>query len=419
MSYFRINIYLSLKTFFKSLINPNLRDTEIQKLIRRNSGKKYFTITSQLRVGFLILLDFLKKKFPNKNEIIFQPFNLPEMINIADKMSYKVKFLKLNTVNAQPDFQFLKKIINKKTLAIVSTNIFHSYETLLAIKKLCKQKKIILIEDNAIYFDNYHIEKNKKIYSGSFGNYSLYSFNIMKNISALFGGGVATNDIHFKTFANKKISKYKDFESFVYIKQVIIFLILKALKINFLYKIFLKFLKQAHLKKNLFILKIIYPSLKFKKINFPNYYFTKIAKTSKKAAYIQLKDKNKRKESHQIRKKRNLYYFNLFKKTKINQVRLFQIKDFNFQNFMDFPISVDKKDQLNNYLLLNGLEVKHLFYQDCAKIFNFKQRKDILNNSKHFSDTIIGLPNHYKITENHMNKFVQKIKDFYEMESNR
>lgn len=416
MSNFRINIYLTLKAFFFGLIAPNLKGKEIENIISKNSKKKYFISTSQLRVGFLILLKFLKKKYPKKNEIIFQPFNLPEMINVGDNMGYKIKFLKLNHITAQPEIRFLNNVISKKTLAIVATNIFHSHKTLSTLKKLCKKKKIILIEDNAIYFDNYYIKKNKKIYSGSFGDYSLYSFNIMKNISAFFGGGVATNDKNFVFFANKEISKYKGFNKIILLRQILIFFTLKTLKLSFFYKIFLKIIRIAHLKKNKFILKIVYPSLRFKKINFPSYYFTKIAQISKTVAYMQLKNYMKRKENHLIRKKRNIYYYNLFKKLKIKHVKLFDVEDFNFQNYMDFPIGVKKKNELNNYLLLNNLEIKHTFYHDCAKIFNTKQGKEVLANSKHFSNTIIGLPNHYNITEKHMQKFGKKIKDFYEME---
>ena len=115
--------------------------------------------------------------------------------------------------------------------------MFNSYEDTIFIRNLCKQKKVILIEDNAIFFDNHKIIKNKKIYSGSFGSYSLYSFNIMKNISALYGGGIATNDIHFKNFAIKEISKYSNFPNLLLIKKSITYLILKVLSITFLYKI--------------------------------------------------------------------------------------------------------------------------------------------------------------------------------------
>ena len=42
---------------------------------------------------------------------------------------------------------------------------------------------------------------------------------------------------------------------------------------------------------------------------------------------------------------------NKFKKKKIKHVQLLPIKDFNFQNFIDFPIIVKDKINLNKFLL--------------------------------------------------------------------
>ena len=64
-----------------------------------------------------------------------------------------------------------------------------------------------LIEDNAIYFDNYKIFRNKKFFSGSVGDFSIYSFNIMKNISALYGGAVISNNSELKGYYYKNIVK--------------------------------------------------------------------------------------------------------------------------------------------------------------------------------------------------------------------
>ena len=83
MGYFRINIYLSITSFFKSFFVSNLVEKKIENFINKTSLKSSFILTSQLRVGFLILLKYLKKEFPKKKEIVFQPFNLPEMINVA------------------------------------------------------------------------------------------------------------------------------------------------------------------------------------------------------------------------------------------------------------------------------------------------------------------------------------------------
>ena len=49
----------------------------------------------------------------------------------------------------------IKKNISKKTLAVVLTNMFNDFKSSNNVKKLVKKKNIFLIEDNAIYFDNY------------------------------------------------------------------------------------------------------------------------------------------------------------------------------------------------------------------------------------------------------------------------
>ena len=124
--------------------------------------------------------------------------------------------------------------INKKTLAVVITNIFNNHRDILNVKKICKKNKIPLIEDNAIYFGNYLRSNKKRLYSGSFGDFSLHSFNIMKNISGMYGGAVSTNDSNFEKFASSEIKKFKSFPSLKYLRQILIFFIL-----NFFFKIIL------------------------------------------------------------------------------------------------------------------------------------------------------------------------------------
>ena len=141
MSYFRINIYLQIKHFISSifLVEPEV-SSKITKIINKYTNKKYTILTSQLRVGFYLLLKYLKQEFPQKNEIIISNYNLAEMINIPRNLNLKIVFAKSN----ENIFMFekdLKKKINKKTLAVVTTNIFNSYEDINKIKKICLKKK--------------------------------------------------------------------------------------------------------------------------------------------------------------------------------------------------------------------------------------------------------------------------------------
>jgi dTDP-4-amino-4,6-dideoxygalactose transaminase len=411
MSYFRINIYLIFKFFLLSFFyrKKNI-EALIQKLIIKNSLKKFFILTSQLRIGFLILLKYFQKINPEKKEIIFSPYNIPEMISVAKNLNYEVVFCDVDLKTGFFCFKKLERKINHKTSAVVMTNMFNSYEDSLKLRKLCDYKKVNLIEDNAIYFDNF-IQKKNKIYSGSIGHYSLYSFNLMKNISALYGGGVSTNDTNFYNFAKKKTANFKSFSIIIYTRQMLIYLILKILSVNFIYKFFFfRIIKLAYKKNIKFLLQIFYPILRFKYQKFPSYYFTKMKKFSKNMVYLQLVNSKIRKVNHSSRKDKNKFYMKLFQAAGIPEINLFCIKDFNFQNYLDFPIVVKDKKKLINFLLNKKIDTRVIHYKNCAKIFGDKK---LYANSDILENNLLCLPNHHKISKIYMEFIVERIKFFY------
>ena len=411
MKYFRIKIYLKIIVFFKSLIKNNYDQKKIDQIILSSSKKSYVTYTSQLRSGFLLVLLYLKSKYKDKNEIIMLSYNLKEMVNIARQLNLKLVFCDISLTNGSYELSDLKKKINKKTLCVVQTNIFCNFNICLKIKKLCNKKKITLIEDNAIYFDNFS-QNNKKVLAGSFGDYCLMSFNIMKNISGLYGGCVSFNDKNFLNFGKKQFKKNLKFPKILYFRQILIFFILKILSIKFLYSLIFKFFFYFAAKYNIkFIQNLVYPSLRFKNSKIPYYYISEIPNFSKKLIYHQLVDKNQRKKNHSIRKRNNQYYYKQFKKLRINKVNLLKVVDFNFQNFLDFPILIKDRDELHNFLLSKGYDTKKVHYFDCSIMFKFKNKFPISNK---FQNEVLCLPNHDRISFNYIENLIKEIQKFYE-----
>lgn len=411
MSNFRINIYLTIKSFLLSFLISNKKKTKnIISFLKKKSRKKNIILTSQLRVGFIIILRYLKKINPKKREIIVSSYNLAEMVNICRNLNLSIIFPQLNK-NLFFDDRDLKKKINNKTLAVVITNIFNNYQETKKIKDICKKNKIPLIEDNAIYFGNFKKIKNKKIYAGSFGDYILNSFNIMKNISAMYGGSIETNDYDLFKFATKELKSYKQFPLTKFLNQSIIFLILKTLTIKIFYKLFfLGIIKWANETKNKFFLSIIYPSLRFKKQKFPNYYFTQMSKFSENMIYLQINDKKNFNENHDSKKRNNIYYSKMFKKNNIKDVKLIEIMDVNFQNFNDYPIIVNRKNELVNFLFSKGVETKTIQYVDCQKIF---QKNEGNKKLREYENKVLCLPNHKKISYKYIEYIVRNIHMFY------
>jgi len=411
MSNFRIYIYLKIKYFFLSFfLGNNLAISKITTILNKITNKKRTILTSQLRAGFLLVLKYLIKKYPKKKEIIVNSYNLAEMVSICRNLKLKIVYTQLND-NLFICEKDLKKKINKKTLAVVATNIFNTFNNSKKIKNICNKKKVPLIEDNAIYFGNYKKLSNKKIFAGSFGDYSLNSFNIMKNISAMYGGSISTNDKKFASYANNEITTYKNFPLFLYLKQCLIFLILKILTINFIYRLFfLNLIKKANVKKNFFILSLVYPSLKFRKQYFPNYYFTGMNRISKNMIFLQLNDKKNFDKNHIAKKNNNMFYSKLLNEKKVKGLKLVKCVDSNYQNFNDFPIIVDKKSELVNYLFSKGIETKTVQYVDCQKIFKSNKKNEKLNE---YENKVLCLPNHKQISKKYIEYIVGHLRKFY------
>ena len=235
----------------------------------------------------------------------------------------------------------------------------------------------------------------------------------MKNISALYGGAVTSNIREFYKFSNDKIFEFESFHQIVLLKQIVIFFILKVLSINLFYRnIFFKIIKYTYIKNFRFLLKLFYPSLKFKIIKFPKYYFTNISYFAQKLIFYQLTDDKSRKENHKKRKINNIHYYKSLYKKNIKQITLLNISDFNYQNFIDFPILVKDRKKLNNFLLDNGIESRLYYYRNCEKIFH-RTKKLICKNAERYENEIICLPNSKKITINYIDYIVKTISNFY------
>ena len=93
-----------------------------------------------------------------------------------------------------PD-DLLKKITNR-TKAVIPVHMLGFSSDISRIEKICKQKKIKLVEDNCESIG----AKYKNKFLGNFGDLGIMSFDFGKNITTGEGGCILTN--------NKKIYEY-------------------------------------------------------------------------------------------------------------------------------------------------------------------------------------------------------------------
>lgn len=129
------------------------------------------------------------------DEVITQAFNFIATVEaILDVGAIPIVTNIDNTLNMCPD-DLLKKITNK-TKAVIPVHMLGFSCNIGRIEKICKEKKIKLVEDNCESIGG----KYKNKFLGNFGDLGIMSFDFGKNITTGEGGCILTN--------NKKIYEY-------------------------------------------------------------------------------------------------------------------------------------------------------------------------------------------------------------------
>jgi perosamine synthetase len=172
-------------------------ENEIKKL----TGAKYCTLVSSCTAA--LHLSCLALNLKKKDEVI-----VPAMTHTAT--SHAVEYTGAKAVFADIDFKSgninassIKKLINKKTKAIIVVHMAGRSCDMREIIKICRYKNIKLIEDCAHSLGTYYQTKHV----GNFGHSGCLSFYPTKQITTGEGGAVITNDLKFY----KKIKTLKAF----------------------------------------------------------------------------------------------------------------------------------------------------------------------------------------------------------------
>ena len=169
-------------------------ESRFSKLMNKKYGSLVTSGTAALEIA-------IKSLNLNKNdEVIIPNFTIISNALAVLKNDLKIKLIDCDQKKWNINFEDLKRKISKKTKAIIATHIYGFPLEIDKIQKLCKQKKIYLIEDAAEMLGN----KFKNRYCGSYGDISIFSIYAQKTITMGDGGRLGKNSKEF----------YKNFESY-------------------------------------------------------------------------------------------------------------------------------------------------------------------------------------------------------------
>lgn len=164
--------------------------TTLEKKLSKLTKAKYVTtVGSGTDAIFLSLLSLDLKK---NDEIIIPSFSWLSVLEVVLMLHLKPIFVDSNINDFNPNIDEIEKKINKKTKVVISNSLFGRSIDLVRLQKICKKRKITLIEDAA---QNFGSKINKRD-SCNISDISCTSFFPSKNVGCYGDGGAI--------FTNKK-----------------------------------------------------------------------------------------------------------------------------------------------------------------------------------------------------------------------
>ena len=190
----KIRDYISI---FLNILNP-LNKKKLEKKLKENlEGRypnKFLSLLPSGRLGFYLSLKYFFKK---DDVIFFSSMSFPLYVKIAIELGLKVQLIDVNEKDLNIDVDELEKVlINSNCKGLVVTHLFGNPCEILKIKKICDEKKIILIEDCAQSFNS----KFDTIETGNFGDAGIVSTSLLKIPTTLSGGILITKNIKLKEY---------------------------------------------------------------------------------------------------------------------------------------------------------------------------------------------------------------------------
>jgi perosamine synthetase len=153
-------------------------------------GVRHAVTISSGRVGLSMLFRALQKLHPGRAEVLipaFTSFSIPSAVVNAN---LKVSLYDIDPATLSPDCASLASAITDNTLCIVVCHLFGYPADLDQVLKVAQERNIPVIDDAAQAMGARY--KGRQV--GTFGTAGLFSLSRGKNITAVDGGVVVTND---------------------------------------------------------------------------------------------------------------------------------------------------------------------------------------------------------------------------------
>ena len=377
---------LSLYFFFLQLIGLNrsidsreLYLAEVCKLFKFRKGFLFGSARSSL---FAILKTL---RFEDKSEVLVTGFTCEVVPNAIINAGYIPIYVDISPVNYCMDPNVAEKLITKKTKAIIIQHTFGIPAQIEELINIAKKYNLYVIEDCAVSLGS----KYKGKLTGTFGDASIFSFELSKTITSCWGGMLLLNT-NKNFIVERMIESYKIVPEQKRIDKLKTLFQLGISGILYRPRLYLlgKYIVAIFFKLKIFSFST---SLKEKKGGLKTNYLVKLSFGQAKIIHRQFLRLNEIIESNNFIK--NKYLNELSNQTNKDFIKIVSAKDV---SLIRFPILVDNRNKIKELFKSNNIELGLWFTAPLSSPTVdsdlFQYIKGSCVNSERICDSIINIP---------------------------
>ena len=396
------SFYRQLKNIF---LNKKYDSVDFIKKFFELNEEYNLNFVFKARIGLFHILSFLFKNNKKKNKIILSSFTVFDMINMVLLAGFEPIFIDHYKNSSQININQLKEKINEfndEVGAVLLTHYNVNNSELSEISNICKQNKIILIEDCAISIGS----KFDNDYVGKFGDYSIFSFGFYKFINVLSGGMIFSKNKDFYNFVIEKEKNWEEIKIYNLYKLIIKSFFVRLISSKIIFKLIFPIIKFAYKNDITLIKKLLTNDPKpHKKESFPSEYKFRLSQTQINDIIFQFKNLK------YLRKLREINYRAYSEGIKNEKIIFFHNKQnlLNENAYLNFPIIVKDKNKFISYMLDNEIDISPQFYRSVNELSFLSKYSKTTKLIQDSVSNLVTLPTYSGINKYYIRKIIETI----------
>lgn len=187
-----------LKGLIGALVPGDSRDRLAREIGCRYGVREVHLLNSGRSV-LTVLLQAMKEERPDRTEVILLGYTCYSVAAAVARVGLKVRPVDIDLQTFDYDPAQLEAVDTRKTLALVTANLFGIPNDLPRLEEFCREREIYMVDDAA---QAMHARVGDR-WAGTFGDAGLFSFDKGKNITTIQGGVLLLQNPELSTGVNR------------------------------------------------------------------------------------------------------------------------------------------------------------------------------------------------------------------------